>query len=386
MQTVLTTLWTILSALPPFLFVMGIVVFIHEMGHYLVGRACGVKVEAFSLGFGPKLFAFRDKKGTQWRLSAIPLGGYVRFKNDGSESADHSFADAPVRTPDLSPPVVANDSFLSQPIWKRAAIIAAGPAANFVLAFALFVFSFMVVGRLVIAPVIGDVMENSAAQNAGFKPGDRVVFMDGKAVPSFETLTRRVLASGGQPIRIVFERDGSQFERVVTPTILTRKSVMGTERRAILGVLASQEVHHQHHHYYAFGEAMEAGLDEVRFVVERTTSYFGGVVIGRESVDQISGPARIAYVSRIVSQSGFYNLLMLMAMISISIGILNLLPLPMLDGGHLAFYALEALRGRPLSLRAQEWSFRFGIAMVMSLMVLSTFNDITHLTKLLYLP
>jgi regulator of sigma E protease len=361
----------------PFLFVLALVVFVHEMGHFIVGRFFGVKVETFSLGFGPRLARFYDRKGTEWAVSAIPLGGYVKFKGDLNAASvpDHEGA-AAMAEADRA------DSFPHKPVGQRAAIVAAGPIANFLLAFAIFTLSFMIVGRTLVEPIIANVAENSAASAAGFMPGDRVLAIDGEAVQSFDDVARKVSVSEGQSLAFRIVRDAREIEITGAPTIMSRKTVLGTDRRPVMGFVGSNDPKHLFVKRYGLGEASRTAVGEIVFVIDRTGHYISGLFAGRERADQLSGPTRIAYISGKVAESGIGPLLMLAGILSISIGLINLLPVPMLDGGHLVFYAIEAGFGRPVSPRAQEISFRVGFALVIMLMLFSTWNDITHLTGL----
>ncbi len=372
-------LFSFFGYLLPFLFVLALVVFIHEMGHFLVGRYFGVKVETFSLGFGPRLFSRYDKHGTEWAISAIPLGGFVKFKGDANAASlpDHQALDA-------MPVADRSDSFPHQSVARRAAIVAAGPLANFLLAFVIFMASFSLVGRSQVQPVIAGVADNSPAAAAGFMPGDRVLAINGDEMVSFEDVVRRVSLSEGQELAFRVERDGRELELSATPRIMTRKTVLGTERRPIMGFIASNLPESHFLRRYGPIEAAGTAVGEIYFVIDRTVHYIAGLAAGREKADQLSGPVRIGYVSGKVAESGIGPLLMLAGILSISIGFINLLPIPMLDGGHLVFYAAEALRGRPLSARAQEWSFRMGFALVLALMLFSTWNDIMHLTGLAF--
>lgn len=366
-----------LGYLLPFMFVLALVVFIHEMGHFLVGRWCGVKVETFSLGFGPKIARFYDRKGTEWAFSAIPLGGYVKFKGDLNAASvpDHAGAEA-------MPEAERADSFPHKSIAQRAAIVAAGPAANFLLAFVIFTVSYMVVGRTLVEPIIATVAANSAASGAGFKAGDRVIAVDDEKIVSFDEIARVVSVSEGKTLNFRVLRDDRQFDLVGAPTIVSRKTILGTDRRPVMGFVASDDPKHFFTKHYSLSEASSTAVGEIAFVIDRTGHYISGLFSGRERADQLSGPTRIAYISGKVAESGIGPLFMLAGILSISIGLINLLPVPMLDGGHLVFYALEAMFGRPVSPRAQEISFRVGFALVIMLMLFSTWNDIIHLTGL----
>ena len=368
---------TFLGYLLPFLFVLALVVFVHEMGHFLVGRWCGVKVETFSLGFGPRIARFYDRRGTEWALSAIPLGGYVKFKGDLNAASvpDHAAADA-------MPEAERSDSFPHKSIAQRSAIVAAGPIANFLLAFVIFAVSFMVVGRTMVEPIVAAVAENSTAAKVGFKAGDRVIAIDGDKVESFDDVARRVSISEGKTLLFRIEREAREIEISGAPTIVSHKTILGTDRRPVMGFVGSGDPKHFFTKHFSLREASVTAVGEIAFVIDRTGHYIGGLFSGRERADQLSGPTRIAYISGKVAESGLGPLFMLVGILSISIGLINLLPVPMLDGGHLVFYALEAIFGRPVSPRAQEISFRVGFALVMMLMLFSTWNDIIHLTGL----
>jgi regulator of sigma E protease len=369
-----------LGYLLPFLFVLALVVFVHEMGHFLVGRWLGVKVETFSLGFGPRIVRIYDRRGTEWALSAIPLGGYVRFKGDSDASSKPDHAAAAAMGEDDR-----RDSFPHKSVAARAAIVAAGPMANFLLAFVIFSCSFMLLGRTMVEPIVASVNESSPAAEAGFKPGDRVLAINGRKVESFDDVARRVSGSeDGESLTFTVLRGNQELTLIGKPIVFSRKTVLGTDRRPVMGFVGSRDP--ESHFVKRFGpvEAAQTAVHEIAFVIERTGAYVAGLFAGREKADQLSGPTRIAYISGKVAESGLGPLFMLAGILSISIGLINLLPVPMLDGGHLVFYAIEALFGRPVSPRAQEISFRVGFGLVIMLMLFSTWNDITHLTGLAF--
>ncbi len=366
---------SLLGYIIPFLFVLTLVVFFHELGHFWVARRAGVRVLTFSLGFGPELVGFNDRHGTRWKLSAIPLGGYVRFFGDEDAAS----------TPDQNrltrmSPQERKESFFYQPLGWRAAIVAAGPIANFILAIVIFAFVFMVYGKQVTAARVDQVNPESAAAQAGFMPGDLVLSIDGTRIESFSDMQRIVGIHAGQPLTFVLDRNDREVTLTATPELKEIKDSFGNvQRLGLLGItrsLSAGDVTVQH-----FGpvEAVGMGVQETWFVVTRTFDYIGGLVVGRESADQLGGPIRIAQVSGQVATFGFGALLSLAAVLSVSIGLLNLFPIPLLDGGHLLFYAYEAVRGRPLSLRAQDIGFRIGMALVLMLMLFATWNDIWHL-------
>jgi regulator of sigma E protease len=359
----------------PFLFVLTIVVFFHELGHFLVARWCGIKVMVFSIGFGPELAGFNDRRGTRWKLSAIPLGGYVKFFGDDSAAS----------TPDnaaLSQMSAQErkDSFFHKSVGQRAAVVAAGPIANFILAIAIFAGIFMLYGKQMTAARVDAIAADSAAAQAGFQTGDIILSIDGSKIESFADMQRIVSISAGQTLRIEIDRGGMRQTLRATPTLREMKDSFGNVHRlGVLGISRTNAPEDTRNERMGPFKAIAAGAGETWFVVERTLSYIGGVVAGREAADQLGGPIRIAQVSGQVATAGIVALLHLAAVLSVSIGLLNLFPIPLLDGGHLLFYAIEAIRGRPLSEKAQEVGFRIGLALVLMLMIFATFNDIIHL-------
>jgi len=376
-MSVLSAIWSALSYLAPFVFVLSIVVFFHELGHFLVGRWCGVKVDAFSLGFGPELFAFTDRKGTRWRLAALPLGGYVKFKGDlnGASVPDNELIDSFSEEE-------RRQAFQFKPVWQRAAIVAAGPIFNFILALAIFVGTLVFVGRLEVAPVVENVVAGSPAEAAGIKPGDRILMIDGAKVDTFDDIRSVVSGLDHDLVKVEIEREGRILTLDVQSRVVEQRTNLGVFRSRVLGVSSSGQEGHRKHVKYGLGDAVVIGAGQVVGVVNQSVRFLSGLVAGRESADQLSGPIRIAQVSGKVAEHGLLSLLTLAAIISISIGFINLMPIPMLDGGHLVFYAAEALRGRPLSERAQDIGFRIGLAIVLALMIVSTWNDIAHFASL----
>lgn len=358
----------------PFLFVLTVVVFFHELGHFLVARWCGVKVDTFSIGFGREIYGWDDRHGTRWKLSWIPLGGYVKFAGDENaasvpdrERLEHTPADERAHL------------FHFKPLPQRAAIVAAGPVANFILAIVIFAGVFTFVGRTVATPVIDDIVPGSPAAAAGFEIGDRVVAIDGEPIASFEEM-QRVVTTSTSELNFRVERGGTEVSISAVPEIqevtdsfgnVHRVARLGIQRHGGDGnieIVRSDPV-----------SALWLGAKETWFVAERTLNYLGGIITGRESADQLRGVLGIAQVSGQVATIGFMALLSMVAVLSVSIGLLNLFPVPLLDGGHLLYYAVEAVRGRPLGEQAQEYGFRIGLALVMMLMVFATWNDLVHL-------
>jgi regulator of sigma E protease len=378
--------WNILSGLSwlgggfvgyivPFLFVLTIVVFFHELGHFLVARWCGVRVLVFSIGFGPELVGFNDRHGTRWKLAAIPLGGYVKFYGDENAASvpDQATLAAMGATE-------RRQSFFGQPVGSRAAIVAAGPIANFILAIVIFAGIFMFYGKQSTAARVDSIQADSAAAAAGFVQGDVVVAIDGRPIASFNDMQRIVSGSAGRELTVTVDRGGATTNLKAVPALKEVKDNFGNVHRiGVLGITRSMAPDDLKLQRADPVTAVVMGVEETWFVVERTLSYIGGVIVGREAADQLGGPIRIAQVSGQVASIGIVALIHLAAVLSVSIGLLNLFPIPLLDGGHLLFYAIEAIRGRPLSERAQEYGFRVGLAIVLMLMIFATFNDILHL-------
>jgi len=359
----------------PFLFVLTIVVFFHELGHFLMARLCGIKVLVFSIGFGPEIAGFNDRYGTRWKISAVPLGGYVKFfGDDNAASVPDQAAAASMSSADRK------DSFMFQPVPSRAAVVAAGPIANFVLAIAIFAAIFMTVGKQTTSARVDTVQPASAAEAAGFKPGDLVTAINGEKIESFSDMQRIVSISANETLSIDVDRGGAPVTLKAIPQLKELKDNFGNVHRlGVLGISRSMSPGDIKTEKAGPLRAILMGAQETWFVVDRTLAYIGGVFVGREAADQLGGPIRIAQVSGQVATAGFTALIHLTAVLSVSIGLLNLFPIPLLDGGHLLFYAIETIRGRPLSERAQEVGFRIGLAVVVMLMIFATFNDILRL-------
>lgn len=359
-----------------FLFVLTIVVFVHEFGHFWVGRRCGVGVKAFSIGFGRELVGWNDRHGTRWKISAIPLGGYVKFVGDmnGASVPD----DAQMARMSAEERAV---SFHHQSLAKRAAVVAAGPFANFILAILVFAGITFFIGREVLTPRVEAVQPGSAAEAAGFQAGDLVKSIDGRAIAGFLDMQRIISTSAGDALEFLVDRGGRSLSLTATPAV---KEVdipgFGKQRMGILGLQGSRDPADLQNVTYGALDSLGIGVGKTWNVVEDTFNYLGKLVSGRESPRQLSGPIGIMRVSgNVAAIGGIGSLVGLIAVLSVSIGLLNLFPVPLLDGGHLLFYAIEAIRGRPLSDRAQEIGFRIGLALVVMLMLFATWNDIVHL-------
>ncbi|WP_421723681.1 RIP metalloprotease RseP [Bauldia sp.] len=362
----------VLRLIVPVLIILTVIVFIHELGHFLAARWCGVGVRVFSVGFGPELFGFTDRHGTRWRFSAIPLGGYVKFVGDENE-ASQTDRDALAKMSDEE----RRRSFAAKGVGARAFIVAAGPAANFILAIAIFAVVFAVNGRQISLPRVDTVVAASPAEAAGFQAGDVIVSIDGTAVDSFADVIRVVSFSGGAPLQIGVERGSETLVLTATPERREETDAFGNEsERWILGIQHAATADDIRTERYSVPGAVGLAVAETWFIAERTVSYLVGIIVGRESVDQLGGPVRVAEISGQLSTLGILPLINLTAFLSISIGLINLFPVPILDGGHLMFFAFEAIRGRPLSERAQDIGFRIGFVAVVMLMIFTTVNDI----------
>ncbi len=360
----------------PFLFVLTIVVFFHELGHFLVARWAGVKVLTFSLGFGPELIGFNDKHGTRWKLSAIPLGGYVKFFGDESEASTPSPETLAAMSDDER-----KVSFHGQHVGPRVAIVAAGPIANFILAIVIFASLFTFYGKPNQSARVDKVEAGSAAAAAGFQQGDVVIAIDGQPIENFTQMQRIVSTSAATKLFFKVKRANETLTLEGTPELREVKDAFGNKMRVgILGITRASTPGEANNEPVNPAAAVWLGVKETWFVAKSTLDYIGNVVTRRASADQVGGPIRIAQISGQVATIGLSALIHLAAVLSVSIGLLNLFPVPLLDGGHLLFYAVEAIRGKPLSERSQEMGFRVGLALVLMLMVFATYNDILHLT------
>jgi regulator of sigma E protease len=362
----------LLSYVVPFLAVLTIIVFVHELGHYLVARWNGIAIQTFSVGFGPELIGFFDRHGTRWRLSAIPLGGYVRFVGDMNAASTPDEAFIAKAGPDLAPRL-----FVNKNVWQRIAVVAAGPMANIIFTFLILYALLLGYGRYTLPPVIDTVVAGSVAETAGLQGGDRIVAVDGYEVRGFEDFQRLVATAPERTVTIVIDRNGQGETIQLVPEATMTTDRFGNQHRVgRIGVSANVEQADVQLYRPGPVEAVGMTFEEIRFIMDRTAAFLGDFFVGRGDVEQLGGPVKVAKVSGEVATLGIIALINLMALLSLNIGVFNLLPIPMLDGGHLVYYGIEALRGRPLSQKVQEIGFRFGLALVFTLMAFTLVNDI----------
>lgn len=351
-----------------FLLVIGPLIFIHELGHYFAGRLFGVKADTFSIGFGREITGWTDRRGTRWKVGWLPLGGYVKFKGDMN----------PASTPSdewLSLPAAERaQTFQAKKLWQRFIIVAAGPITNFLFAIVALMILFATVGYPTNPAVIGGVTSGSVAQRAGFQPGDRIVAVNGSAIELYTELQIYVALRPDEPMLFSVERGGRSLEIQATPGLHVERDRFGNEMRiGLLGVTQSGARTYEQLPFYRLpGAAIDQTIDSVRTMV----TALGQVVSGRRSVSELGGPLKIAEVSGQQASLGWLPFFWLMIMVSINLGFINLLPIPLLDGGHLLFYVVEGVRRKPMRPEAQEWAFRTGLAVLLALMIFVTFNDL----------
>lgn len=351
----------------PFLLVLSVVVFVHEFGHYAIARLNGVRIEVFSIGFGPELFGLNDKAGTRWKFAALPLGGYVKMFGDADAASARTDAGTAGHP----------DSFPAKTVWQRMAIVVAGPLANLVFAVVVLAALYSTVGRPFAPAEVGTVRPNSPAAAAGLVSGDRIVAVDGDAVGSFQELQQIIALNPAAPLGFEVRRGGETLRLTVTPERVEEADRFGTtrafgrigvERPGVMEYVRSNPL-------TAVGDA----VGETGRIITTTLQALGQMVTGARGTEELGGPLRIAQMSGQIAQDGVVPLIWWTAMLSINLGLINLFPIPLLDGGHLVFYAVEAGRGRPLTERSQEVAFRFGLALVLTLMVFATWNDIVQI-------
>ena len=380
-----------------FVLVLGIVVTIHELGHFLAAKWLGTKIDRFSIGFGRSLASWHDKAGVEWRIGWLPLGGYVRFAGDDNAASipdEDDLAQMRSEVVRREGEGALSEYFHFKPLWQRAIIVAAGPFANFALAIAIFSVLLMSLGEVILPFRVAQVTPNSAAEAAGFRPGDLIVEANGRQVRRFDEVQQLVRVRAEVPTRFVVDRGGQRVELVATPHWETQNdAVAGEQRVGVLGLAPSQRFEDFTRVRYGPIEAVVGGVKRTWSVLETSVYYLGRMVTGQVGTDQLRGPLGIASVTKNVAQIGAegapsfghmvlgagVNLVQLVALISVSIGFMNLLPVPVLDGGHLLFYAYEAVARRPLGAKVQAAGYRVGLALVLGLMLFATWNDLQRL-------
>ena len=358
----------IIFTLGTYILMVAILVVVHEGGHYLAGRWFGVKVDAFAFGFGRELFGWNDKRGTRWRVNAVPLGGYVKFTGDMNAASQPD--------PDVAalPAAERAGLFLFKPLWQRAIIVAAGPLINFAFAIIILAGVYMALGHPSTPAVVSAVMADGPAAKAGILPGDRITAIDGSSITRFEDIANSAMISTGAPMTVAFERGGAIRTVTLTPKIVeTVDRFGGVARHGRLGVARSgaQVVE-------SVGpiEALAYGVADTWGITVSIARTLRQIVMGERSLDELGGPIKTGQVTGQQASLGVLSFIVFMAFFSINLGFINLIPIPMLDGGHLLLYAVEAVRRQPIGAKVQEWAFMSGFAAIMTLMVVLTWNDL----------
>lgn len=365
----------LLSNIPHYLIsllvLLTVVVFVHELGHFWVARRCGVRVEVFSVGFGSELFGFTDRHGTRWKFSAIPLGGYVKMFGQADKILEPDGQEREMTAAERT------ESFHHKPLWQRAAVVFAGPAANYVLTIVAFVILFAMIGQPTISPTVGEVTVGSAAEAAGIKRGDRILSVNGQPLARFEDLVAQVQESGGKPLTLLIQRGAETLEIAAQPRAADGTATNGAGGQPLrLGVGPSGDID-----YSPTGvlESCAAAVVHTYNLTIQVLTALWEMITGARSSQELGGILRISKVAGDVAKESLVAYLFLVPYLSLNLGLINLFPIPLLDGGHLTFYAIESIRGRPLGERAQEWGLRIGVAVVLGLFVFATWNDLVVL-------
>lgn len=351
-----------------FVVILTVIVFVHEFGHYIVAKLCGVKIEAFSIGFGKELFGFNDRSGTRWKFSFLPLGGYVKMYGDASAASNPD-----EETLEAMSEEQKKVSFHYKPLYKKAAIVAAGPFFNFVLTIGMLTYFIMTSGLSSTEPVVGKVLPDSPALAAGLEAGDRVLSINGKEVTRFNDIPYVISTNLEKPIDLLVLRGGEEKHFTLTPRMFEEDDGLGNTVKFPRIGISSVEMRYED---VGFATAIFEAIKRTYMICESTLKVMGQMVTGQRSPDELKGPVGIAQLSGQATEKDLHTVLWLIAMLSANLGLINLLPIPMLDGGHLAFYTAEALRGRPLAEKVQLWGFRFGTALLVMLMSFTLINDI----------
>lgn len=364
MDSILNTLHYALS----FFIILSVIVFIHEFGHYIVAKWCGVRISAFSIGFGKEIFGWNDKSGTRWKFSLVPLGGYVRMFGDASAASTPDKEQAEKLTAEEKAV-----SFHFKPLWKKAAVVVAGPVFNFLLTISILTGLILTNGIASTAPVVGEILPDTAAEAAGLQAGDRIVSINGEAVETFNDVPRQIMTNLGTPVDLTIQRNGDILSMTLTPRMTESEDALGnTITRPLIGI-QSQPYELME---MSFTEAVAEAMRRTYQICEVTLHAVGQMLSGERSAEELKGPIGIAKLSGQATQTDYVTFIWFIAMLSANLGLVNLLPIPLLDGGHLLYYAIEASTGRPLAEKVQEYGFRFGFAVLACLMFFTIFNDI----------
>lgn len=354
----------------PFLVALTLIVFVHEYGHFKVARLCGVNIEIFSIGFGREMWGWTDGHGTRWKIGWLPLGGYVKFAGDANVASlpDSSSHAGPAKPGD----------FHTKPVWQRALVVVAGPLANFILAIAIFSASYAIIGQPVIEPRVDEVVVGSAADKAGLRSGDLIRSINGTAIRTFQDIQEIVMTHGDDPLTVTVVRGGKELSLVAVPEVSEQPDGFGGKVRiGMLGIRNSGSTFV--YQKKSLNEALELGIGRTWFIVETTFRYLGKLFLAQESTSQLGGVISIAKAAGDAAAIGIPQFIFMIGLLSVSIGLINFFPIPMLDGGHLVYYAIEAVRGKPLGPEAQEWGFKIGFTVVLALMLVGTWNDLVRL-------
>ena len=364
MDSILTSLHYVWS----FFLIISVIVFIHEFGHYIIAKWCGVKIDAFSLGFGREIWGWNDKSGTRWKVSLIPMGGYVKMYGDAN-AASTPDRDADAQMTDAEKAV----SFHHKPLWQKAAVVVAGPAFNFALTIIILTGLILTNGIASTAPVIGEVMPESPAARAGLLPDDRIIAVNGKHVESFNDIPRLIVTNLGTPVELSLKRGEEAFTLSIVPEMKEDEDGLGNQvKRPIIGI-KSQPYEKMD---LTFTQAVKEAVKRTYQICETTLQAVGQMIRGERDPQELKGPIGIAKLSGQATQLDVTVILWFIAMLSANLGLVNLLPVPLLDGGHLLYYLIEAVTGKPLADKAQEYGFRLGFALIAMLMVYTIFNDL----------
>lgn len=358
----------ILHNLFSFILIISLIVFIHEFGHFFVARLCGVRVDEFSIGFGKKLFGFRDKKHTEWKFCLLPFGGFVKMYGDKNGAS--------IPDEELIKNMSSHDrkiSFIGKNVYQRIAIVSAGPIANFILAIFIFTALFRINGEAIIEPIVSDVVAESPAEIAGLKKGDRILAINDKIIEDFQQIRSTIITGVEPTLKFTILRENEKIDLNISPKITEQKDVFGDDTKVrTIGLIADNLARNDLNIFQSFVKAGE----ETFYISKTILKTLGQLIVGSRSLTELGGPVKIAKYSGKTVDQGLLMIMWFMAMISINLGVMNLLPIPVLDGGHLFYYIIEAIRGKPLSSKVQSYGYNLGFSIVISLMIFTTLNDI----------